>query len=276
MKPIVALTDFSPVSLNAVNYAADMARATRASLILLHISIIPLAFSEVPYPPENIADLEKEANEKMQQLQKDLESRTGGNIKIHSQVRVGSFLSETMEFCKSRNPFAVVLGTQGSSAIERAICGSNTINATKHLPWPVIAIPPQARFTTIKNIGLACDMKDVAETTPVEMIKGFIKQFNAHLTIVYMNRKLEPAYDSEMIEESGLLHEMIEDLHPSYRSLNNMDMQDGLNEFAKSNKLDLLIIIPKKHNLLEKLFHKSQSKKLLLHTHIPVMSVLEK
>jgi hypothetical protein len=37
MKTIIAPTDFSPVSLNAVNFAADMAVSVDSSLLLFHV-----------------------------------------------------------------------------------------------------------------------------------------------------------------------------------------------------------------------------------------------
>ena len=42
MQNIIAPTDFSTVSLNAVNYAADMAMATNSGLLILHANEPPL------------------------------------------------------------------------------------------------------------------------------------------------------------------------------------------------------------------------------------------
>jgi len=45
MRTIVAPTDFSSVSINALNYAADLAAAIEADLILLHVVQIPITVS---------------------------------------------------------------------------------------------------------------------------------------------------------------------------------------------------------------------------------------
>ena len=66
---------------------------------------------------------------------------------------------------------------------------------------------------------------------------------------------------------------MLYDLHPFYRFLDYDDIENGLEEFAETNKLDLLITVPKRHNIIDKLFHKSHSKNLVLHTHVPVMAM---
>jgi nucleotide-binding universal stress UspA family protein len=72
-----------------------------------------------------------------------------------------------------------------------------------------------------------------------------------------------------------LLQELLAELNPVYDSLVNADINDGLVEFAEKNNIDLLVVVPKKHNLIDKLFHKSHTKHLLLHTHVPLMSVHE-
>ena len=43
----------------------------------------------------------------------------------------------------------------------------------------------------------------------------------------------------------------------------------------KTNNLDLVITIPKKHKLLEGLFKKSSTKQLVFDSHVPVMCVHE-
>ena len=44
MKTILVATDFSSVALNATNYAADMALAINADILLLHVYQIPVSY----------------------------------------------------------------------------------------------------------------------------------------------------------------------------------------------------------------------------------------
>jgi nucleotide-binding universal stress UspA family protein len=52
-------------------------------------------------------------------------------------------------------------------------------------------------------------------------------------------------------------------------------VEAGIDEFAVKNNLDLVISIPKKHRLLDSLFQKSTSKKLVFESHVPVMCIHE-
>jgi nucleotide-binding universal stress UspA family protein len=275
MKTIVAPTDFSTVSLNAVNYAADLASALSNSLSLINVFQLPVINSDVPVVADNFDGSLRAAEEKMQQLKEEIIKRTDGKVEIYTEVLTGPVIEETENYCASVQPFAAVMATQGAGAMERFLFGSNTVSAMKNLGWPLIVVPPGAKFTGIKKIGLACDMKKVALTAPVNEIKILIKEFKAELHVLHIRRDAAETPPPGTDLEFGLLQQLLAELNPVYDSLVHADINEGLVEFAETNKIDLLVVVPKKHNLIDQLFHKSHTKHLLLHTHVPLMSVHE-
>ena len=166
------------------------------------------------------------------------------------------------------------MGTKGQSAVERLFLGSATLSAIRHLNIPVIVIPPGAKFKEIKKIGLACDFKQVVDSTPVSEIREFVKLFNAELDVLNVDYKKKNP-DAEKPEQSLLLDTLLQDLNPSYFFIDNPVVEDGINEFAEKNNIDLLLVIPKKHRLLDGLFQKSHSTQLAFHSHIPILSIHE-
>lgn len=276
MKTIIVPTDFSPVATNAALYGASLAQSMNASLALLHVCQLPVVYAEVPVPLVTTAELTNEAEEKIARLKVELMRVTGDKIKIYTDIKVGSVPSELKAYCNAIKPYAVVMGSHGTSGLERFLFGSNTIWAMKHLSWPLIVVPADAKYNTIRNIGLACDFKAVVDTAPVEEIKTLVKDLHANLHVLYINKEFrKDEYDPKLIEESGLLQEMLGDLHPHYHFVDHEDIDQGISEYAEKYFLDLLIVVPKRHALMERLFHRSHTSQLALHTHIPVMSVHE-
>ena len=55
----------------------------------------------------------------------------------------------------------------------------------------------------------------------------------------------------------------------------NRDIEDGINEFAIKNELDLVITIPKKHNSIERIFKETSSKQLIYHGNVPILCMHE-
>ncbi|MBL7738394.1 MAG: universal stress protein [Chitinophagaceae bacterium] len=275
MKTIIIPTDFSPAATNAVNYGVDMALAVNASVLFLHVYNIPVAYGDVPVALLSVDEMKKAAEENITRLKKDVEHLTSGRLKIYTETRMGNVIDELEDICKKVQPFAVVMGTTGTSAVERTLFGSNTLTAIRHLTFPVICVPKGKEYGKgIQKIGLACDFREVVETTPVSEIKEFVKEFHAQLFVMnvdYENKGFRP----DTPEQSALLHTALEEVKPEYHFITHKDIEDGINEFAEKNNLDLVIAIPKKHKLLQGLFKKSSTRQLVFESHVPVMCVHE-
>ena len=274
MKTLIVPTDFSPVSINAMNYAADMALSIDASLLLLHVYQIPVTFTEVPVVNISLEEIKKISEEKVAELKKGLEHVTSGQLKIYAESRLGEVTDEIEDLCKKINPFAVVMGTKGAGGLERLFLGSNTLTAIRHLTYPVIVVPPGAVFNGIKKIGFACDLNEVVETTPSDKIHEVCTIFNAKLHVLNVDFK-NKHFLPETPEESLLLHTLLEDLDPVYQYIEHQDVVEGINEFAEKQDIDLVITIPKKHKLLSGLFQKSHTRELVFESHIPIMCIHE-
>jgi nucleotide-binding universal stress UspA family protein len=190
-------------------------------------------------------------------------------LAVETEVIMGVFFDELKNACDRINPYAVVMGAKGATSAERFLFGSNSVYAAKHLPWPVITIPLGVKFTAIKNIGLACDFDHVIETIPVDEIKLLIKDFNAELHVLNAGKQTE--FDPEVVFQSGMLQEMLEGSKAQYHFIAAEDKDQGIVDFAANNNIDLLLVLPKRHGLLDKLIHKSHTKQLVLHSHVPVM-----
>lgn len=275
MKTIIIPTDFSANASNAVNYAVDMAKDTGSSILLLHVYQVPVAVTEVPVVLIAEEELKKTTAAALADLKAGIEHITSGTVKIYTETRLGDTIDELEDLCNHIKPFAVVMGTKGLTAIEQTLFGSTTLRAIRHISWPVIAVPPGKEYGKgIKKIGFACDFKEVVKTTPVSFIKEIVKQFNAELHVLnvdYHNKNFKP----ETPEESLLLDTLLEDLKPVYDFIEHEDIEDGINQFAEKNNLDLIITIPKKHKLLDSLFRKSSTRQLIFESHVPVMCVHE-
>jgi nucleotide-binding universal stress UspA family protein len=275
MKTIIVPTDFSPIATNAMNFAADMAVNINASLMLLHVYQVPVSMTDVPVVMVSAEELKKSSEAKLQEVKDALTHITSGKIKVYTEARLGDVSDELEDVCQHIQPFAVIMGTRGTSRVERVLFGSTTLTAIRHLKWPVIVVPPGKEYGTgIKKIGFACDFDKVVESTPIRFIKNMVKEFGGELHVLnvdYESRHFKP----ETPEESLMLHTLLEDLNPSYHFINHVDIEDGINEFVEENNIDLLITIPKKHKLLDSLFKHSSTKQLVTQSHVPVMCVHE-
>lgn len=274
MNIIVCPTDFSEPATTAAYYAADMAKATKMSLGLLHVCQLPVTISEVPVPPYALDTAIAEAKQMMDDLRKKLLSRTGGTVMIYAEVRQGYFMSDLTDYCEKVNPYAVVIGSENAKGAERLLYGASTFSAITQLQWPVIVVPEAAVFSGIRKIGLACDLNDVVDTIPEREIELLVSTFKAELHVLHVSSSNTDFSPGE-VAESGLLQELLSRLNPHYHFMKGDHTEKTIIDFVEQHDFDLLFIFPKHHNILESLFRHSRSKRMVTQSHIPVVALHE-
>ena len=275
MKRIVVPTDFSASATSAMNYAVEMAKDIGAAIHLYHVYQVPVAVSDVPVVIVSVEELKKNAEEQLEYLKKGLAHITSDKpVTVTTEATMGNTVDELEELCKRMHPFMVVMGSRGSTGMERILFGSTTLTAIKHLTCPVIVVPPGSNYKGIKKVGFACDFRKVIETTPTHYIEELVRLFGASLHVLNVDYE-NKHFKLETPEESLYLHTLLKDLNPQYHFIEEKDIEDGINKFAEENNLDLVITIPKKHKLLDGLFRKSSTRQLVFESHIPVLCIHE-
>lgn len=141
----------------------------------------------------------------------------------------------------------------------------------KQLMWPLIAVPPQATFSSVKKIGFACDLESDMSSTPVNEIKSLVSQFDAELYVLNSGKK--DAFDPDILINSNQLESMLRPLQPNYQFITSENIDQGIIDFADRNEIDLLLILPKRHSAFSELLHESHTKQLVLHSHVPIMAL---
>lgn len=270
MKKIIVATDFSPASLNAATYAVEMAEAVNAEILLFNVFEVIANYGEIIIDI-NVDDLKSVSENDMTAFKSKLLLNTGYMGKVASLVRLGIFKDELENICKAEKPYVVVIGCQGKTTAERIIFGGHAISTIKSSSWPLIAVPFNAAYKIIKNIGLLYDFKENLQINIVEEIKLFVQDFNA--TIHILNAAREDEFNTEFVHLSAKIEEHFAPQEVKYHFFNTNDIDESVIEFADRNKIDLLIVLPKHRNMLEQLMHKSHSKQLVLHSHVPVMAL---
>ncbi|WP_291401700.1 universal stress protein [Daejeonella sp.] len=275
MKTILAPTDFSEVSLNAVNYAAQMANILGINLTLLHVCPVTMTYTDVPPPAlyieESISKAEKQLKELKAKILKDAPKK----ITIKTKVLTGDVVSGIKNICEVMDTYAVVMGADSSNTIDRFLFGGNTIEAIKSLSWPLIIVPSKVHFGRLHKIGLACDFRDVASTVPVDEIIKLVKEFNSELHILHVQTESRKTSDLETANATRWLHDQLGALNPKYHFMVSDKVEKSINDFAEKNKLEMLIVTPKKHSFFNKILKSSKSKNIVLQAQVPVLSIHE-
>ena len=272
MKTILVPVDFSDTARNCALYAAGLANwAGAAKLILFNAYSIPLA-TEMSWAVLQTEELRKYSEDGLADFKSFLQKQMPGELEIECFSEFG-FLSERIEaVCSETGSDLIVMGITGGGKLEEALIGSNTTHILKHTHVPVLIVPSQAKWKPVKNIGWACDYREVISTTPAEAIKKIVKEFNAKLVVVH-NDPDKDAFDPEKYRNNVMVTEMLHELQPGFVRVAEAHFAEAINHFVDEHDIDMLLAIPKKQNWLDSIFHPSHTKQLAFHSHVPLLCI---
>ena len=273
MKTIIAAINFSSTSLNALNYATDMAVELKASLLITHIVEVAVTSINVPVIDIGLDELVHDAQIKLESLKKELLKRTGYKIIIDTELSIGFLQSELINICNKVKLFTLVVVQEERTLTEVSFIGIGAIEATQALNCAVLIIPPNVAFKKIKRIGFACDLTVVYEL-PVSFLEELLHGFNASLDIIHVSRNMSEQVKSFVA--ATLMKENLKSLNPSVHFIINKSIKEGVEKFATQNQKDLILVMHRKRSFFQSLFHKSESKRLELSADQPILNIPEK
>ncbi|HKR06176.1 MAG TPA: universal stress protein [Bacteroidia bacterium] len=275
IKTILVPTDFSEPAKNALEYAIVFAKKTNARIIILHIYHIPLVSARVPFVsnPHIVKENIEFAEQQLKNLEFEMTELKNVDYEIKTAGRY--WMIEFPEIIQSQNADLTVMGTNGASGLKEIIIGSNTGNVIELSKQPVLAIPRQARFKEIKNLGFAYDQESIQDMSRLDILKLFTGILNAGIQIFHVKdhtKKMDaPGPSNELVTLCNYLGAAIH----SYTDFYGNEIEEGINKFIDEKKIDILIMIPRRHNLFQRLFKGSLTKKMAFHSKIPLLAIPE-
>ncbi len=138
-KRILAPTDFSEPSYEALDLAVELAQHFGAELYLLHV-VPPLHVVPVPVNVE-IPLYEMEMREAAQRsMQELIEQRIPKEMTVFSSVIWGDPADEIISYQKEKEIDLIVIATHGRGGWKRFVFGSVTEKVVRHPTCPVLTV----------------------------------------------------------------------------------------------------------------------------------------
>lgn len=274
MKTILVPTDFSAISRNSIDYAVEIAKVTKAKLILFHAYHIPSVTNEVSVIIPSLEEIENNCMDDLKKIEKDIYLKNGSILNIECICKCGFAVDEILQFTQEKNIDLAVMGMQGSGYLLGKLIGSVTTALIRKAKCPVLAIDKHVKFKTIKKIVLASDYKEVDNKSILNPLKEFAAFFKSHVYVLNVIPELEMVSHLNKIAESQIEHSL-EDVNHSFHYMENKDIVEGINDFVTQNKMDMLVMISRRHSVLRNIFHEPNTKHMAFHTRIPLLTLHE-
>jgi nucleotide-binding universal stress UspA family protein len=256
MRSIIALVDFTENSTNAARYAADMAAFIGADLHLVHVLDLPDIPIAVPIPDYALDEMRNSCFNSLETLSLELKAQTDGKIQVSSDLETGNLFSNVKNFCQWKKPFLVVMGASSKTDL-------------RNFPFPLLIIPANASFHSIKTIVLACDQEEINTGIPVQL--DFLTElkdlFSARFDVLTVTVKDQQTSVKPLDNRQGSLVNNFPEVHFTSAST----IEEGVRVYLDQHPADWLMVFPKRSGLFHT--HKSISKEIILNCPLPSMRV---
>lgn len=272
-KTILIPTDYSKGARAALNYAAALAKKTKAKLILLHAFHFIYPISEIPVERdrEDLSMLRRKEQEKLKKLSMELAKTQ--KIKCDFLCREGLAMDVILDVINEESPNLVIMGTKGASGVKEILMGSNTAKVIEKAKCPVLAVPQGVLFKGINKITFATDYH-MGDFPVLKDLADMAKPFNARITVIHVSDGgfTQDAEEIGMERFKRLITTKIRYPKISFQVLYGKNLENILQEHIKKQGIDLLAMSTRERNLFERLFGASSTKRMAYHTSVPLIA----
>jgi hypothetical protein len=117
-------------------------------------------------------------------------------------------------------------------------------------------------------------MKEVEKTIPIEKLKMILDVFRTPLAVLNVDNE-DKHFTPDTPLNTMALHNLLELYNPAYYNINSADITKGIVEFARKKPGTIVLLISKRHNLMEGLFYRSITRKLAYAAAFPLLTLNE-
>lgn len=264
-----------PVSQNAPkekirNCIHTLANKTTHKITLLHVVAVPTSEEYIEgmvSGSENVIEELREVEET--DFRKFCDLLINDGYKVDISVPLGFFDEKFINLANELQPEFVIMFTSGADNVFEDIFGTNTSYIFEKISSPVFVVSYNSELNELKKAVVGLHM----ENDNLQVLKkyfDFEKIYNLSSTYV----KIDNNFQLDIINDELVLGEL-QKLYPNKIQTivhrQHEDVAEGLEKYANESKADLVVLFTTRRNFIEKLFHKSITKDMVLHSKKPLL-----
>jgi nucleotide-binding universal stress UspA family protein len=291
---ILCATDFSKHSRTVIQYASTMAARLDAHLIVFHAVCLPGHPLYGTARSRQADDLEAPIQRARQQIQDLMQQQS---ISWEAVVCYGDPVEEVLKLADQRDFELVIAASYRLSGWKRLLAGTVVEQLARNIDRPLLVVhtkknahePTEKSGIRLNNIMVSCDLSDEIGHV-FQLAFELARAFGARLHFVHA---VETALDTTVVEPTaapyGEVQQRLTDgLHQRLLRRIRAEGQtqpdivakvlpgaadDMINDYARKNDIDLILVGVRPHGPIEKLLIGSTTEALLRHAPCEVLTI---
>lgn len=280
--------DFSNYSLKACEFGFNFASNIDAEVVLLHVYFTPIYATSLPYgdvfnyqlsDEENVRNILQKVHADLNSLSDKVKEKVASgefpNVKYTCVLREGIPEEEVLRYAKEYRPQIIVMGTRGKSQKDIDLIGSVTAEVIDRSRVPVLAIPektPFKQFSEVKRVAFITNF-DQRDLIAFDSLISSLKPFKFSVSLIHLSDVKDTWNEIKL----GGIKEYFQKQYPlldiSYNVVKNDDFLNSLDNYIKSNQIDIIALTSYKRNIFSRLFNPGIARKMIFHSDTPLLVI---
>jgi nucleotide-binding universal stress UspA family protein len=278
MLKIVVPTDFSPNATRAIDYAVQLAKTGKASVMLINAcdqlgsmgleAGLPLADYNQRITEEAFANLGV--------LKKSIEETE--HIKVETELFSGTVVDTVVTCARDTKADLIIMGTMGINSVKDSLFGTNTSAVMAHSTVPVLAIPLEFEWRRPKKFLLAINNFEEA-TDILKPVFDLARIYSCEVDLVVFTDEDESTEADFVTDENAVLQaeadlkKIFPDIVMKAAHLSGHQFEATITAYTEKNNTDLLAMTTHKRSLIGNIFNRSITRKMSYHSKVPVLAI---
>lgn len=283
MKKILVPIDFSECADNALNYAIQLAKATKFNLHICH-SIVPIANNAmygitVITPSEEESYIERTTKFLKTFAEKIIEKENLNTAETPSLTYSIEHVNanEAIDQLINRHDFdLIVMGLSGAGAVEKFLVGSTSRKQIDQTKIPTLLIPKSARYRKVNKIAFATDL-NVGDMNSIQNIARQFCRFEPEILLCHIHG-LPSDFHDPYSKANIFLKNVTGKINYSkiyYRHIQQKNVNDGLLWLTQKGDVDILAMVHRQKGMFAEFAFGSHTQHMAKTISIPLMVLPE-
>ena len=201
MKTILVPTDFSDNSMQALRFAMDLAQTQASRITLLSAYHVPAPAAEfgTVIDAGDFELLRVETVHALEGLAEEVRADFSGEVSV---VALAGFASNAItRYMEEQQPWLTVMGSKGTTGIERFVWGSVASEVAAHATRPLLVVPEGYDFRGFQEVLFSTDFRDedLEVTAFIQSLQPDKEALHIHYLHVVNGQIPEPFEQEHMV-----------------------------------------------------------------------------
>lgn len=192
------------------------------------------------------------------------------SVKVESLMRIGAAVTTIVKVAAEFNADLICMGNRITSGLRRFVFDTTTSGVIDLVSCPVLAATSKLPEVKLERLMFATDFKE-NDLAVLQKATTLAKEFKSSLHVLHI--KTKPSFDEKLrcIGFESLTRKAVDYKNLHFRSMQNSDVEEGLDKAIAEIYPDLIILIHQNRSFLDAVFGSNVVDELVYRAEIPVL-----